>query len=128
MSGWQQMADDQVYSGEQIEQRLTEQLPHWHYKKGWIQRRYKTHDWKSTLMVVNTIGHLSEAAFHHPDLAVSYASVIVKLMTHSANGVTNKDFALADKIEQVIQWQPGQEKQCLEGTPSDSGSAYIKYD
>lgn len=128
MNEWRQITDDQTYTEEQVQQRLAEGLPNWYYEKGWIRRRYKTHGWKGTLMVVNTIGHLSEAAFHHPDLAVSYAFVIVKLMTHSAKGVTNKDFALASKIEQVIQWQPGQEGQGLEGTPKDPRFAYIKYD
>ena len=128
MSKWRKMTDDQTYTDEQIQQRLAEELPHWYYEKGWIRRRYKTHGWKGTLMVVNTIGHLAEAAFHHPDLAVSYAFVVVKLVTHSAKGVTNKDFALASKIEQVIQWQPGQEEQGLEGTPKDPRFAYIKYD
>lgn len=128
MSKWRKMTDDQTYTDQQIQQRLAEELPHWYYEKGWIRRRYKTHGWKGTLMVVNTIGHLAEAAFHHPDLAVSYAFVVVKLMTHSAKGVSNKDFALASKIEQVIQWQPGQEEQGLEGTPKDPRFAYIKYD
>ena len=50
-------------------------------------------------MVVNTVGHLSEAAWHHPDLRVSYAWVEVRLKTHSANGITDKDFSLAAKIE-----------------------------
>jgi len=43
-------------------------------------------------MVVNTVGHLAEAAWHHPDLTVSYAFVIVKLCTHDAKGITDKDF------------------------------------
>lgn len=128
MSKWRKMTDDQTYSDEEIAQRLAEELPHWYYENGWIRRRYKTHGWKGTLMVVNTIGHLAEAAFHHPDLTVSYAFVIVKLMTHSAKGVTNKDFALAGKIEKVIQWRPGQEGQGLDGTPADPRFAYIKYD
>jgi 4a-hydroxytetrahydrobiopterin dehydratase len=60
---------------------------------------------------------------------VSYAFVIVKLMTHTAKGVTDKDFALARKIEEVIQWQPGKEGGALEGTPpSDQRFAYVKYD
>jgi len=79
---------------------------------------------KSTLMVVNTVGHLAESAFHHPDLAVSYAFVVVKLKNHAAKGITNKDFELAHKIEQVVMWQPGIE----EGTPSDPRFKYIKYD
>ncbi len=126
--GWRDIKAEETYSEEAIEERLKEELPHWHYENGWIRRKYKTHGWKGTLMVVNTIGHLSEAAFHHPDLTVSYAFVIVKLMNHAAKGVTNKDFELAKKIEEVIQWQPGKEGGALEGTPTDQRFAYLRYD
>ena len=80
-------------------------------------------------MVVNTVGHLAEAAWHHPDLTVSYAFVVVKLCTHDAKGITDKDFELANKIEQVIAWQPVQEGGALTGTPNDDARfKYIKYD
>jgi 4a-hydroxytetrahydrobiopterin dehydratase len=80
-------------------------------------------------MVVNAVGHLAEAAWHHPDLTVSYAFVTVKLVTHSAKGITEKDFALAKKIEEFMQWQPGKEGGALEGTPNeDQRFKYIKYD
>ncbi len=127
MSQWRDKKAEVVYTEDEIEQKLKTDLPQWHYENGWIRRKYKTHNWKSTLMAVNTIGHLSEAAFHHPDLSVSYAFVIVKLMNHAAKGVTDKDFELAKKIESVIQWQPDPES-ALEGTPSDPRFAYIKYD
>ena len=39
-----------------------------------IRRTYRTTSWKGTLMVINTVGHLAEAAWHHPDLTASYAS------------------------------------------------------
>jgi 4a-hydroxytetrahydrobiopterin dehydratase len=107
---------------------LKEELPHWYLENGWIRRKYKTSGWKGTLMVVNTVGHLAEAAFHHPDLTVSYAFVIVKLVNHAAKGITNKDFELAHKIEEVIMWQPGKEGGALEGTPDDPRFKYIKYD
>ena len=43
--------------------------------------------------------------------------------------VTNKDFQLARKIEEVIQWQPAKEAEsALEGTPDDPRFKYIKYD
>lgn len=125
---WREIKAEEVYSETAIQERLKEELPHWYYEDGWIRRKYKTHGWKGTLMVINTVGHLAEAAFHHPDLAASYAFVIVKLMNHAAKGVTNKDFELAKKIEDVIQWQPGTEGGALEGTPSDQRFAYIKYD
>jgi 4a-hydroxytetrahydrobiopterin dehydratase len=127
--GWRERKQEDAYTDEEIEARLKEELPHWYLENGWIRRKYKTSGWKSTLMVVNTVGHLSEAAFHHPDLTVSYAFVIVKLMNHAVKGLTNKDFELARKIEEIIMWQPGKEEgSALEGTPEDPRFKYIKYD
>jgi 4a-hydroxytetrahydrobiopterin dehydratase len=122
-------AEERVYSQEEIAARLAAELPRWRFENGWIRRKYKTHSWKGTLMVINTVGHLAEAAWHHPDIAASYAFVEVKLMTHTAKGVTDKDFELARKIEEVVCWRPGLEGGALEGTPeTDQRFAYIKYD
>jgi len=120
---------NKVYTDEAVKEKLEQELPHWFLENGWIRRKYKTSGWKATLMVVNTVGHLAEAAWHHPDLTVSYAFVIVKLCTHDAKGITDKDFELAHKIEQVIAWQPAQEEGVLTGTPNDDARfKYIKYD
>src|SRR5438309_6854983 len=117
-----------AYSEAQVTERLAAELPHWTFENGWIRRKIRTESWKGTLMAVNAIGHLAEAAWHHPDLAVSYAFVEVKLTTHDAKGITDKDFELARKIEEVIGWRPG-EGSALEGTPQgDARFAYIKYD
>lgn len=108
---------------------LKNNLPAWRLEEGWIRRTYKTASWKGTLMVINTVGHLAEAAWHHPDITASYAWVEVRLMTHSAKGITVKDLELARKIEEVVGWQPGKEGKGLEGTPEgDMRFAYIKYD
>ncbi len=120
-------ARDRVYSESEIKARLAKDLPHWFLENGWIRRKYRTHGWKSTLMVVNTIGHLAEAAWHHPDITASYAWVEVRLMNHAAKGVTDKDFELAAKIEEVVHWRPGPGS-ALEGTPDDPRFAHIKYD
>jgi 4a-hydroxytetrahydrobiopterin dehydratase len=50
------------------------------------------------------------------------------LKNHAAKGITDKDFELAKKIEEVVHWQPGIEEGALEGTPDDQRFAYIKYD
>jgi 4a-hydroxytetrahydrobiopterin dehydratase len=122
-------AAERTYSDEEVEARLKQELPLWRLENGWIRRKYKTASWKGTLMVINTVGHLAEAAFHHPDLTASYAWVEVRLMNHAAKGITDKDFELARKIEEVVQWQPGKEGGALEGTPSgDQRFAYVKYD
>ena len=127
--GWRERKNEEVYSDAEVEERLKEQLSSWTLQEGWLRRKYKTSGWKGTLMVVNTIGHLAEAAWHHPDLTVSYAFVNVKLMNHAAKGITDKDFALARKIEEVVMWQPGAEAGSpLEGTPDDPRFKYLKYD
>ena len=125
----EQKQRERTYDEEEIKARLARDLPRWYYENGWIRRKYKTHSWKATLMVINTVGHLAEAAWHHPDITASYAWVEVRLQTHTAKGITGKDLALAKKIEEVIQWQPGKEGGALEGTPEhDMRFAYVKYD
>ncbi len=119
---------ERTYTDAEVEERLKKELPHWYLANGYIGRKYKTAGWKGTLMVINAVGHLAEAAWHHPDIRASYALVEVLLQNHAAKGITDKDFALAKKIEEVVSWQPGKEGGALEGTPNDPRFAYIKYD
>ncbi|MFW5432651.1 MAG: 4a-hydroxytetrahydrobiopterin dehydratase [Methylophilaceae bacterium] len=123
------MTTSKVYTETEVTKKLESELPHWFLENGWIRRKYRTSGWKATMMVVNTVGHLAEAAWHHPDLTVSYAFVIVKLCTHDAKGITDKDFELASKLEEVIAWQPALEEGALTGAPNDDARfKYIKYE
>jgi 4a-hydroxytetrahydrobiopterin dehydratase len=129
MAKMREIKEERVYTDQEVEAKLKDELPKWYLEDGWIRRKYKTSGWKGTLMVINTVGHLAEAGFHHPDITASYAFVIVKLKNHAAKGITDKDFALAEKIESVVMWQPGSEEGSpLEGTPDDPRFKYIKYD
>ena len=122
------MANEGTYCDDAVNEILRRDLPRWRLEDGAIRRTFKTHGWKASLMVVNAIGHLAEAAFHHPDLLVSYAAVEVRLSHHDAKGITDLDFALAQKIEAVIGWQPSREAGALTGPPDDPRFAYIRYD
>jgi len=93
------------YTPAQIDERLR-QLPGWWYEGGAIRRVYDTDGWPTTLMLVNAIGFCAEAADHHPDLTVSWGRVTVALSTHSAKGITDKDFELARKCDEVALWRP----------------------
>jgi 4a-hydroxytetrahydrobiopterin dehydratase len=104
-----------VYSDAEIQVKLKE-LGDWYLEDGWIRRKYNTDGWPTTLMLVNAIGFLCEAAWHHADLSVTWGKVTVKLMTHSAGGITDKDFELARKIEDTALWRPAPGS-ALEGTP-----------
>jgi 4a-hydroxytetrahydrobiopterin dehydratase len=118
-----------TYTDAEIGARLAKELPRWFLEDGSIRRRYRTNDWKGALLVTNAIGHLAEAAWHHPELSIGYDHVVVSLSTHSAGGITDKDFALARKIEEVICWQPGRKGGGLGGTPADDQRfGYVDYD
>lgn len=96
-----------VYSEAEIAEKLREPgLQGWYLEEGWIRRKFNTEGWPQTLMAVNAIAFVCEAAYHHADLSVTYAKVWVKLKTHSAGGITDMDFELARKIEEVVLWRP----------------------
>ena len=107
-----------VYAEADIPAKLAELgLTEWYLEDGWLRRKYNTDGWQSTLMLVNAVGYLAEAAWHHPDLSVTWGKVWIKLKTHSVGGITDKDFALAKQIEATVLWQPAKDSP-LEGTPN----------
>jgi 4a-hydroxytetrahydrobiopterin dehydratase len=108
---------EKVYSNDEVAARIAEhKLDGWYLEDGWLRRKYTTDGWPVTLMLVNAIGYLCEAAWHHADLSVTWGKLWVKLKTHSAGGITDKDFALARKIEDVVLWRP-KAGEPLEGNP-----------
>ena len=111
-------SQSKVYSEAEVPARIQElHLDGWYLEDGWLRRKFNTDGWPTTLMLVNAVGFLCEAAWHHADLSVTWGKVWVKLKTHSAGGITDKDFALARKIEEVVLWRP-EPMSPLEGTPN----------
>src|SRR5215467_5580892 len=105
---------ERTYTEAQIAEKLRD-LRGWYFEDGWIRRVYKTDGWPTTLMLVNAVGFVAEAADHHPDLSVTWGRITVKLSTHSAGGITDKDFELARRIEDAALWKPA-EGGALRGT------------
>jgi 4a-hydroxytetrahydrobiopterin dehydratase len=64
-----------------------------------LLKTYKFADFAQALAFVNRVGSIAEAANHHPDIELSWGKVVVKTYTHTTNGITSKDYDLADKIE-----------------------------
>jgi 4a-hydroxytetrahydrobiopterin dehydratase len=87
--------------GEEL-QRLSAQLPEWKVVEGHhLHRTFPFPDFRTALDFVNRIGAVAEAQGHHPDLGLSWGSVEVKTFTHKIEGLTESDFILAAKIDQV---------------------------
>jgi len=101
----------------EVTARLQNELPGWVLENGWIRRKFSTDGWPTTLMLLNAIGFLSEVAWHHPDLEVTWGKLWVKLKTHASGGITERDFALAHEIEKLALWRP-LKGSAMEGTPN----------
>lgn len=84
---------------DEIEQKLKD-LKNWKYEENYISKEFSLKDFKSAIAFVVKIGIEAELSDHHPDILIyGWNKVKVSLFTHSANGITEKDFTLAEKIE-----------------------------
>lgn len=81
-------------------------LPEWEFRDAAIRRVYQTDGWRGSLLVTNAIAFVCESADHHADLTVTWPKVSVALATHSAGGITPKDFEVARLIEALVLWKP----------------------
>lgn len=113
-----------VLTGAEIDLRIQGALRHWRFDGRFLSRSFRTGGWKASMMIANAIAHLAEAAWHHPELTVTYPAVEVRLETHDAGGITLRDIELAARIEDVVAWTPGPGS-ALEGTPSDPAHRYL---
>ncbi len=75
-----------------------EAIPGWENNGKEITRAYKFKDFAEAMAFVNKVAGLAEAADHHPDIDIRYNKVRLTLSTHSAGGLTEKDFSLALQI------------------------------
>jgi pterin-4a-carbinolamine dehydratase len=72
----QAMSKEKTYSETEIAAKIQElRLAGWYLEDGWLRRKYNTDGWPQTLMAVNAIGYLCEAAYHHADLAVTWENL-----------------------------------------------------
>ena len=114
----EESAKPKTYEPDEIEAKLKEAgLDAWYLEGDWIRRKYNTDGWPSTLMAVNAVGYVCEAAYHHADLSVTWGKLWVKLRNHAAGGITDKDFAVARQIEDTVLWRPADDSP-LEGNPN----------
>ena len=70
-------------------------------KEAHIEKTFKFEGFMPGVELVNKIAEVAEAEGHHPDLTVSWGKVGVSLSTHAVHGLTENDFILAAKIDQL---------------------------
>ena len=75
--------------------------PGWVIGDGQLTRTVTGENFRDSLLFVNAVGFLAERANHHPDISISWNTVTLNLVTHSAGGLTEADFALAREISRL---------------------------
>jgi len=122
------MTTPNTYDAQSAKHTLAAQgLVHWSVKEGQLYRCFRTADWRSSMLLANGLAHLAEAAWHHPEMRLNWGRVEVYLTTHSAGGITDKDFALAKQLEATATWQPAPAS-ALDGTPKEERWRYLLTD
>jgi len=88
--------------GEREIERLLGQLDGWNVIEGRkLEKEYRFADFREALAYVNRLGEVAEAEGHHPDICFTWGKVRVELSTHSIGGLSENDFILAAKADEV---------------------------
>lgn len=95
------MTDIQALSNETIEQQLAS-VPQWQLKDGKLYRRLVFDNFVAAFGFMAQVAILAEKANHHPEWANVYRTVDIFLTTHEVDGISVRDFALAQSIDKLI--------------------------
>lgn len=83
-------------------QKKMEQLDGWQLDDAKrINKSYSLKNFKGALEFINKVGQLTEEMNHHPDIFLSYGKISIQLQTHEVANLTEKDFDLAERIDQI---------------------------
>jgi len=82
----------------EIQEKLRK-VPGWKRSGPEISRLYVFSEFIAAMAFVNYVADLAETMDHHPDILIQYRKVKLTLSTHSAGGLTELDFTLAQKID-----------------------------
>lgn len=89
-------------SEQDIEKRLL-RFPEWEYYDDAIHAEFEFENFKDCFSAMSRIAFECEALNHHPDWSNVYNVLTISLSTHSAHGVTDLDFKLAEAIEMIVE-------------------------
>jgi 4a-hydroxytetrahydrobiopterin dehydratase len=84
-----------------VASRLMEQLDGWSFEQGHLAKSYSFSDFAGALDFVNRIGAIAEQQSHHPDIYMTWGKVSVEIWTHKIDGLTESDFILAAKFDEI---------------------------
>jgi len=85
---------------------MAAQVPNWQLEDDTrLTRRFKFSDFSKAMAFVNKVAEIAEAEGHHPDIYISWNRVRLELTTHAIKGLSDNDFIMAAKIDEVLNSQ-----------------------
>jgi 4a-hydroxytetrahydrobiopterin dehydratase len=90
-----------VLSDEDVQARLAELGDGWEKYGNSLRREFKFDDFSGAVDFVNRLTPTANELNHHPDLFITWGLVRVSLISHSEHGITEKDFELAKKLDEL---------------------------
>ena len=85
-----------------VQEKLAE-IPNWKIDdEKWIERKYRFQDYLNGIDFVQSIAQLSEQMNHHPFISIDYKLITVKITSWRAKGLTELDFTLAQKYDELF--------------------------
>ena len=67
-----------------------------------LEKNFKFKDFKTSQNFINNVGRISEEEGHHPDINFGWGYAKIQITTHAIEGLSENDFILAAKIDQII--------------------------
>src|SRR3989344_206760 len=80
---------------------LIKQIKSWSLKNGHLFKKFKFKDFNEAMNFVDSLAQVAESEGHHPDFSVHYNKVEVEIWTHAIDGLSENDFILAAKIDEI---------------------------
>src|SRR4030095_4954276 len=87
-------------TGSEIEDRI-KATDGWTVEGEALYKRFGFENFAQSLVFVNKVGEIAEAADHHPDITFGWGYAELRTMTHDRSGITDVDFALVEKIDRL---------------------------
>jgi len=91
------MVEPRKLSDREIQDGLANLLG-WELRDGRLRKQFTFRTFLRAIAFVNSVAYLAESAGHHPDITINYNKVTLRIITHSAGALTDRDFSLASEI------------------------------
>ncbi len=88
-------------SPEEVEAQM-KKVPEWENEDKAISREVEFDEFMEAIDFVNSVAEIADEANHHPDIDIRFTTVTVRLTTHSSGGLTQSDFEVGGRIDNLL--------------------------